>query len=62
MNVVATGSGQLVEIQGTGEGHTFSRAELDTLTDLALGGVAEITRVQGELLGAAMPGAAKGGA
>ncbi len=55
MNVVATGSGQLVEIQGTGEGHTFSRAELDTLTDRALGGVAEIPRVQSELLGAAMP-------
>jgi ribonuclease PH len=55
MNVVATGTGRLVEIQGTGEGHTFSRAELDALTDLALAGVADITRVQGELLGEAMP-------
>lgn len=55
MNVVATGTGRLVEIQGTGEGHTFSRAELDALTDLALAGVADITRVQHALLGAAMP-------
>ena len=59
MNVVATGSHRLVEIQGTGEGHTFSRSELDALTDLALSGVDAITSVQADLLGDAMPVAAK---
>ena len=34
MNVVATGSGRLVEGQGTGEGATFSRKELDALTEI----------------------------
>ena len=62
MNVVATGSGRLVEIQGTGEGHTFSRAELDALTDLALAGVATLTTKQTAVLGDAMPAAARAGA
>jgi ribonuclease PH len=53
MNVVATGSGRLAEIQGTGEGTTFSRAELDALTDLALRGIEDLTRVQREALRAA---------
>ena len=39
MNVVATGSGRLVEVQGTAERHPFSRAELDQLLDLALSGI-----------------------
>jgi ribonuclease PH len=43
---VATGGGRLVEIQGTGEQSTFSRAELDALTDLALDGIGELTRLQ----------------
>jgi ribonuclease PH len=46
MNVVATGNGRLAEIQGTGEGTTFSRAELDALTDLALRGIAELSELQ----------------
>jgi len=46
MNVVATGSGRLAEIQGTGEGATFSRAELDALTDLALAGIAQLGEIQ----------------
>jgi ribonuclease PH len=46
MNVVATGSGRLAEIQGTGEGTTFSRSELDALTDLALRGIAQLTDIQ----------------
>jgi ribonuclease PH len=50
MNVVATGSGELVEIQGTGEGTTFSRAQLDRLTDLALAGIAGLTRIQASAL------------
>jgi ribonuclease PH len=46
MNVVATGAGQFVEVQGTGEQGTFSRDELARLTDLALHGTAELARLQ----------------
>jgi len=46
MNVVATGSGDLVEVQGTGEGTVFSRAQLDALTDLALSGIRDLTAIQ----------------
>ncbi len=46
MNVVATGEGRLVEVQGTGEGATFSVAELHALTDLALRGIAELAKIQ----------------
>ena len=38
-NVVMTGSGALVEVQGTAEGEPFSRAELDALLDLAERGI-----------------------
>ena len=56
MNVVATASGRLIEVQGTGEGATFSRAQLDALTDLALAGVDELCRLQARALeGAAAP-------
>jgi ribonuclease PH len=50
MNVVATGDGSLVEVQGTGEGATFSVEELHGLTDLALGGVARLIQIQREAL------------
>lgn len=46
MNVIMTGSGRLVEIQGTGEESTFSRDELNQLVDLAELGVSVITRMQ----------------
>jgi len=46
MNVVATGSGRFVEVQGTGEEATFDRKELDTLLDLAIGGIKEIAGAQ----------------
>jgi len=46
MNVVVTGSGSFVEVQGTAEGAPFDRAELDSLLDLALAGTAELTRLQ----------------
>src|SRR5258705_9928503 len=46
MNVVATGAGRFVEVQGTGEHGTFSRDDLARLTDLALRGIAELTRLQ----------------
>jgi ribonuclease PH len=50
-NVVMTGSGLLVEVQGTAEGDPFAREQLDELLDLAAGGVAELTKVQREALG-----------
>lgn len=48
VNVVMTGSGQFVEVQGTGEGATFTRAELNAMLDLAEQGIARLTRVQRE--------------
>jgi ribonuclease PH len=46
MNVVATGGRDLVEVQGTAEGRSFQRAELDALLDLALAGIDELGRHQ----------------
>jgi ribonuclease PH len=46
MNVVATGSGRFVEVQGTGEDGTFDRNELDQLLDLALAGIDTIVERQ----------------
>ena len=45
-NVVMTGSGTFVEVQGTAEGTPFTRPDLDALLDLATGGIAELTRIQ----------------
>jgi ribonuclease PH len=53
MNVVATGTGRLAEVQGTGEGATFSRDQLERMTTLALAGIAQLTRIQREALAAA---------
>jgi ribonuclease PH len=50
MNVVATGRGRFVEVQGTGEGGTFSADDLKSLTDVALAGIRELTRLQREAL------------
>jgi ribonuclease PH len=52
MNVVCTGDGKFVEVQGTAEGQPFDRAELDALLDLALGGCADLTRLQRTALSA----------
>lgn len=46
MNVVMTGAGGLVEVQGTAEGATFSRSDLDRLLDLAGGGIARLVEEQ----------------
>lgn len=46
MNVVVTGRGLFVEVQGTAEAAPFDRRELDSLLDLALGGAAELTALQ----------------
>ena len=46
MNVVMTGSGGLVEVQGTAEGKPFSRADLTALLDLAAGGITDLVGYQ----------------
>ena len=46
MNVVMTGAGRYVEVQGTAEGHTFDRAELNALLQLAEKGISELARMQ----------------
>ncbi len=50
MNIVCTGTGEFVEVQGTGEQAVFHRAELDGLLDLGAAGCAELTRLQNEAL------------
>ncbi len=50
MNVVMTGSGGFVEVQGTAEGKPFSRAELEALLGLAEHGIGQIVTMQRELL------------
>jgi len=52
MNVVVTGRGLFVEVQGTAEGAPFDRNELNALLDLALGGAADLTKLQVATLGA----------
>jgi ribonuclease PH len=51
MNVVVTGGGSFVEVQGTAEGAPFDRRELDSLLDLAVGGAASLKTIQFEALG-----------
>lgn len=48
-NVVMTGSGKIVEVQGTGEESPFSREELIALLDLAEGGIQELIAIQQQL-------------
>ena len=55
MNVVATDSGNLVELQGTGEGGTFSRAQLQDLLDLADAGINQLLEIHRAALGADWP-------
>lgn len=50
MNVVLTGEGQFVEVQGTAEGQPFDRDELNRLLDLAATGCTELTMIQREAL------------
>jgi len=52
MNVVMTGAGGLVEVQGTAEGKPFSRTELDALVDLASSGIRQLIALQRAALGA----------
>ncbi|MGY8903062.1 MAG: ribonuclease PH [Burkholderiales bacterium] len=53
MNVVMTGAGRFVEVQGTAEGEAFSRAEMDALLALAEKGIAELMALQQQALQAA---------
>jgi ribonuclease PH len=53
LNVVATGGGDIVELQGTAEGEPVPRAEVDRMTDLALLGVASLAKIQRDTLAAA---------
>ncbi|HEX5362699.1 MAG TPA: ribonuclease PH [Gallionella sp.] len=46
MNVVMLGSGHFVEVQGTAEGHPFTRAEMDDLLELAKNGIAQLVEMQ----------------
>ncbi|GAA3276708.1 ribonuclease PH [Streptomyces lavendulae] len=46
MNVVCTGDGRFVEVQGTAEGEPFDRKELNALLDLAAGGCADLEALQ----------------
>ncbi|MCQ3808246.1 MAG: ribonuclease PH [Acidimicrobiaceae bacterium] len=50
-NVVMTGEGDLVEVQGTAEGTAFNRGELSRMLDLAAKGIAEIREAQRAVLG-----------
>src|SRR3954467_9874924 len=52
MNVVCTGDGRFVEVQGTAEGEPFDRSMLDGLLDLAVRGCAELTELQQQALAA----------
>ncbi|GAA1972755.1 ribonuclease PH [Amycolatopsis minnesotensis] len=56
MNVVATDTGTLIEVQGTGEGATFARSTLDAMLDVALAGCEELTRKQIAVLAEPYPG------
>ncbi|HEY8505915.1 MAG TPA: ribonuclease PH [Gemmataceae bacterium] len=55
MNLVMTGAGRFIEVQGAGEGTTFDRAQLDELLSLGERGAREVTRRQREALGADWP-------
>ena len=51
MNVVMTGRGGIVELQGTAEGEPFGREQLDAMVDLAAAGIRQLVRAQRDALG-----------
>jgi ribonuclease PH len=51
LNLVMTGSGQFIEVQGTGEGTTFTRRQLDDMLRLGRLGIEKLTELQGRALG-----------
>jgi ribonuclease PH len=56
MNIVMTGDGRLVEVQGTAEGDPFSRKQMDQLMDLASQGAQRLFQMQRESLHGILPG------
>jgi ribonuclease PH len=50
LNVVATATGKIVEVQGTAEGEPIERRELDAMVDLALAGIHRLGQLQREAL------------
>jgi len=50
LNVVATGSGKIVEVQGTAEGEPVERREMDAMVDMGLSGIGQLVRMQREVL------------
>lgn len=55
MNIVMTGRGGFVEIQGTAEGAVFSKKEMDALVRVAQRGIQELTRIQKKVLATPIP-------
>lgn len=53
LNVVATATGKIVEVQGTAEGEPVERREIDAMVDLALAGIAKLGQVQRDVLASA---------
>ena len=60
MNIVMTGSGKFIEVQGTAEGAAFDRSELDALLALGEKGCADLARLQHEALAVPLPGGSRG--
>ena len=56
MNVVCTGDGRFIEVQGTAEGTPFTREQMDNLLELAKKGIAELVTLQRQAIEAAMIG------
>jgi ribonuclease PH len=54
-NIVMTGAGEFVEVQGTAEGATFTRAQLDAQLELAQNGIERLTDLQRSILGSLWP-------
>ena len=50
MNIVMTGSGKFIEIQGTAEKHPFSREDYNQMLDLAVGGIQQLIRLQNRMM------------
>ncbi len=50
-NVVMTGSGRLIEVQGTAEREPYSREQLDHMLDVAAGGIGQLVKLQAESIG-----------
>jgi len=50
MNIVATGEGKLVEVQGTAEGKAFDRSQLDAMLDAGLSAIQKLVEIQKKAL------------